>query len=255
MDRTSLFAELKRRVGDLSSGPLYKRLSAALLGLVQEGLLKPGTSLPAERDLAEGLDLARVTVRSAYRDLIAAGILESRQGSGTSVVAQAEKIEHPLWRLSSFSAEMRSRGQTPVAKVLSRAINNPTPEEAFLMGLEPSEEVLRLDRLRLADGRPLAIERAVVPLKFLGGRAAGEGSLYEALAAFGHRPVKAAQRLTAVVLDRSSARLLEVEPGAPALLIEQISRLVDQRVVEYTRSHFRGDAYDFITELKLGDNG
>lgn len=252
MDRTSLFDELRHRTRGVS-GPIYKRLSRAFSGLVQEGLLKQGAALPAERDLAEGLDLGRVTVRSAYRDLIAAGILETRQGSGTFVARNVERLEQPLWRLSSFSADMRSRGRTPVAKVLSRTVNMPTPEEALLMGLESSEAVLRLDRLRLADEQPLAIERAVVPVKFLDGEADGESSLYEALAAAGHRPVKAAQRLTAVVLDQSSARLLDVKPGAAALLIEQVSRLADGRVVEYTRSHFRGDAYDFVSEMNIGE--
>lgn len=130
----------------------------------------------------------------------------------------------------------------------------PTPEETFLLGLSVDEPVLRLDRLRLADGLPLAIERAVIPAKFLGEQAAGEGSLYDALNANGFRPVHALQRLTAVTLDLSSATTLDVQPGAPALLIERISRLADQRVVEYTKSHYRGDAYDFVAELKIGDD-
>jgi GntR family transcriptional regulator len=137
---------------------------------------------------------------------------------------------------------------------LSRAVNTPSPEESFLLGLGGDEPVLRLDRLRLADGLPLAIERAVVPIKFLGRDAGGEGSLYDALTASGHRPVRALQRLTAVTLDPSSAAILNVKSGAPALLIERVSRLEDQRVVEYTRSHYRGDAYDFVAELRIGDD-
>ena len=62
------------------------------------------------------------------------------------------------------------------------------------------------------------------------------------------------QRLTAVTLDPSSASILNVRAGAPALLIERVSRLEDQRVVEYTRSHYRGDAYDFVAELRIGDD-
>lgn len=130
----------------------------------------------------------------------------------------------------------------------------PTPEETFLLGLGVDEPVLRLDRLRLADGLPLAIERAVVPTQFLAEDAVGESSLYDVLTANGYRPVHALQRLTAVTLDPSSAATLDVKPGAPALLIERISRLADQRVVEYTRSHYRGDAYDFVAELKIGDD-
>jgi GntR family transcriptional regulator len=256
MDRTSLIAELNSRGlrdGDVS-GPLYKRLAQALTGLIQEGLLKPGTALPAERDLAEALQVGRVTVRTAYRDLLSIGTLESRHGSGTFVSQHVERIEQPLWRLSSFSADMRSRGRSPGAKILSRTVGKPAPEESFLLGLGLDEPVLRLDRLRLADGMPLAIERAVVPLKFLGEDVVSEGSLYDALAEHGFKPTRALQRLTAVVLDPTSAAILKVGPGAPALLIERVSRLEDQRIVEYTRSHYRGDAYDFVAELRIGDD-
>jgi GntR family transcriptional regulator len=256
MDRTSLIAEIDARgLRDTArSGPLYRRLAQALTGLIQEGLLKPGTALPSERDLAEALQIGRVTVRTAYRDLLNAGTLESRHGSGTFVSATVERMEQSLWRLSSFSEDMRSRGRVPAAKILSRAINTPSPEEAFLLGLGIDERVLRLDRLRLADGLPLAIDRSVVPIKFLGEHLGGEGSLYDALTASGNRPVRALQKLSAVTLDPSSAATLDVKPGAPALLIERVSRLEDQRVVEYTRSHYRGDAYDFVAELRIGDD-
>lgn len=256
MDRTSLIAELNGRGlrDSASSGPLYKRLALALTGLIQEGLLKPGTALPAERDLAEALQVGRVTVRTAYRDLLASGALESHHGSGTFVSQKVERMEQSLWRLSSFSADMRSRGRSPAARILSRTVSKPAPDEIFRLGLGVDEPVLRLDRLRLADGLPLAIERAVVPLKFLGEDRADEGSLYDALAEKGFRPVHALQRLTAVTLDPSSAAILDVQPGAPALLIERLSRLQDQRVVEYTRSHYRGDAYDFVAELKIGED-
>ncbi len=256
MDRTSLIAELNSRGlrGETVVGPLYKRLAQALTGLIQEGLLKPGAALPSERDLSEALEVGRVTVRAAYRDLLNAGTLDSKHGSGTFVSTKVERMEQSLWRLNSFSADMRSRGRVPAAKILSRGVSAPSPEEAFLLGLQLDEPVLRLDRLRFADGLPLAIERSVVPVKFLSEEAAGEGSLYDALAAKGNRPVRAVQRLSAVTLDPSSATALEVKPGAPALLIERISRLDDQRVVEYTRSHYRGDAYDFVAELRIGDD-
>ncbi len=255
MDRTSLIAEIEARgLRDTArSGPLYRRLAQTLTGLINEGLLKPGAALPSERDLAESLKIGRVTVRTAYRDLLNSGTLESRHGSGTFVSAKVERMEQSLWRLSSFSEDMRSRGRVPAARILSRTINKPSPEEAFLLGLGVDERVLRLDRLRLADGLPLAIDRSVVPVKFLDDTADGEGSLYDALTASGHRPVRALQKLSAVTLDATSAAALDVAAGAPALLIERVSRLEDQRVVEYTRSHYRGDAYDFVAELRIGD--
>jgi hypothetical protein len=80
----------------------------------------------------------------------------------------------------------------------------------------------------------------------------GSGSLYRFLAERGHRPVRATQRLSAVSLDTASAGLLDVPRGAAALLMERTSYREDDRAVEYTRSLYRGDTYDFVAELRDG---
>jgi GntR family transcriptional regulator, N-acetylglucosamine utilization regulator len=235
-------------------GPLYRQLAEGLQSLIDENALPPGAALPSEREMAEELALARITVRAAYKELMTRGCLEIRQGSGTFVANRVKRIEQPLWRLSSFSEDMRSRGMVPDARLIGRSVSSPSPNEVFILGLEQSEKVVRIDRLRLSDGVPMAIERAVVPEKFLGKEFRGKGSLYAALERRGFRPHRATQRLTAVVLGESEARMLGVEPGASSLQIERVSRLSDQRVVEYTQSQYRGDAYDFVAELNSGDN-
>lgn len=237
----------------MGPGPLYKRLAQGLQSLIDENTLTAGAALPSEREMAEELDLARITVRAAYKDLMARGSLQIRPGSGTFVANRVKHIEQPLWHLSSFSEDMRSRGMVPDARLIGRSISSPSPNEVFVLGLERSEKVVRIDRLRLSDGVPMAIERAAVPQKFLGENFRVKGSLYEILERRGFRPHRATQRLTAVVLGETEARMLGVEPGAPSLKIERISRLSDQRVVEYTQSHYRGDAYDFVAELNTGE--
>lgn len=255
MNRTSLIeAIVARGLHDpLRDGPLYKHLGRILTALIEEGLLAPSIGLPPERELAESLRIGRVTVRSAYKELLAQGIAEARHGSGTFVAERRVRISQPLWRLTSFSEDMASRGKEPDARVLTRKIDKPSPDEAFRLGIGLDSAVVRLHRLRLADGVPMAIERAVVPSHFLGGDTVGGNSLYDALAKHGYKPVRALQRLTAVTLDPANARLLNVSTGAPALLIERVSHLEDDRIVEYTSSHYRGDAYDFVAELKVGE--
>ena len=76
-------------------------------------------------------------------------------------------------------------------------------------------------------------------------------SLYESMASAGARPHKALQRMHACALPEFEARLLEAEAGEPALFLERISRTVEGRVVEFTRSHFKGDRFDFVAELNL----
>lgn len=238
--------------GDLSPGPLYRRLANAVGALIRTNRLAPNAALPPERDLAESLGLGRVTVRNAYKELIASGLVEQRQGSGTFVADRAGRISQPLWSLTSFSEDMVSRGKRPGARILTCRMDLPSPDEAFKLGVGAGVEVLRLERLRLADNRPMAIERAVVPASFIDIADFDGTSLYAALERRGHRPVQAMQRLTSVLATGEDAALLDVSEGAPVLVIERLSRLADERVVECTRSLYRGDAYDFVAELRTG---
>ncbi|WP_417415931.1 GntR family transcriptional regulator [Hoeflea sp.] len=234
-------------------GPLYIKLARALEKLISTQWLAPGQALPPERELAEGLSVARVTVRNAYKLLLESGDLEVRRGSGTFVTNRPVHIEQPLSDLSSFSQDMKLRGMEPGAAVLGCDTRPPSSEEALLFGVARQDMMMALDRLRLADGIPVAVERAVVPHRLIGGEQIGEGSLYNALARHGHRPVRAVQKLTAMIFEPIEAELLGVQPGTACLLIERVSRSADNRVVEHTRSHYRGDIYDFVAELTAGE--
>ena len=111
----------------------------------------------------------------------------------------------------------------------------------------------RVARLRLSGDAPLAIERATLSATTLPDPQAIGSSLYAALEKRGLRPVRAIQRIRAANLNEDDARLLEVSPGVAALNIERIGYLASGRVVEFTRSVYRGDTYDFVAELRLGE--
>jgi GntR family transcriptional regulator len=162
-------------------------------------------------------------------------------------------VEQPLSRLSSFTDDMRARGLVPSARVLARSAGPASPSESMALGLSPGEPVSRLQRLRLAGGVPMAIEHAVVPARFLPDPHLVEDSLYAALAARGHMPRRALERLHAVLLSPEQARLLKVAPGSAALYIERRSFMESGAAVEFTASYYRGDAYDFVAELSIGD--
>jgi GntR family transcriptional regulator len=121
----------------------------------------------------------------------------------------------------------------------------------MMLGVSPRDSVFRLARLRLADGVPMAIERAAVPARFVGEPARVGDSLYAALDAEGWLPVRALQRLRAAVLGAADAALLDVAEGSAALDIHRIAYLADGRCVEFTRSFYRADTYDFVAELTL----
>ena len=230
----------------LGRAPLYQRLQLALRGAIERQLLKPEDALPPERDLASDFDISRITVRKALDGLVAEGLLTRRQGAGTFV---AGRVEKQFSKLTSFSEDMESRGRSPRSEWLSKIESLVSPDESLTLGLSPGGRVYRFSRIRFADQMPMAIEESTVPGFALGSVEDVEASLYEALDNNGCRPVRALQRLRAVLFNAEQAKLLGIDQGAPGLLIERRGYLEDGRAVEMTRSWYRGDAYDFVAEL------
>lgn len=235
------------------SGPLYLKLRQTLEEAIQSGKLNHGDALPPERDLADYANISRVTVRKAVDDLVKDGLLVRRHGSGTFVVKPVSKVEQSLSRLTSFTEDMARRGLTTRAQWLDRGLFHPSPDEMMILGLPADALVARLGRLRIADDLPLAIERACISSEFLPDPAQVTGSLYAALGQRGCRPVRAVQRISAYNIKEPDAALLGVTAGVAGLSIERVSYLGSGRVVEFTRSLYRGDAYDFVAELTLSD--
>ncbi len=244
-----IFSASKLAGGD--SAPLYVRVKRLVNDAVSDGSLRAGDAIPSERDVAELLNVSRVTVRKAFTELVNEGQLTQKRGSGTYVGGPAQRLEQPLSRLTSFTEDMQLRGLTTHAEWLSRATELATPEEALKLSLSPSDRVVRLRRLRFANEVPMAIELAVIPERFLPDAAAVQSSLYAVLDQRGVRPVRALQRLRAINLAAAEARVLGVEKGAAALFIERLSYLADGHTVEFTTSYYRGDHYDFVAELAL----
>jgi GntR family transcriptional regulator len=240
-------------LNEMSPTPLYLQLQRLIQNLVSAGKLQSGEALPSERDLARQLGISRVTVRKAIAGLVDMGILIQHWGSGT-FIAPAKHVEQALSRLSSFTDDMIIRGLTPGTRVIERSCGPAAPKESMALGLSPGEKVSRLQRLRLADDVPMAIENAVVPARFLPDPEIVGHSLYAALAERGCVPRRALQRLHAVLLSAEQARLLDVPLASAALYIERRSFLEDGTPVEFTASYYRGDAYDFVAELSIGSN-
>jgi GntR family transcriptional regulator len=240
---------LAKAVGPLNAQgnlPLYQQLQRALRQAIENRTLAPDDALPAERDLAAEFGVSRITVRKALVGLVAEGLLVRRQGSGNFVSARVEKN---FAMLTSFSEDMRARGRTPRSVWLKRAAGTVTPEEALALRLSPGTPVYRFNRIRYADEAPMAIEYATIVATALPSLEAVDTSLYEALEVVGHRPVRALQRLRAVLLTGDQAQLLKAKPGEAGLLVERLGSLPDGRAIEFSQSYYRGDTYDFVAEL------
>jgi len=229
-----------------SAQPLYQQLQRALRGAIENRVIGPDDALPPERDLAEMLNVSRITVRKAIDELVEEGLLIRKQGSGTFV---SNRVEKNFAKLTSFSEDMRARGRSPRSVWLNRAPGTVTPEESLTLRSSPGTPVFRFHRIRYADEAPMAIEYATVIASCLQSLESVESSLYEALERTGNRPVRALQRLRAVLLTAEQAKLLKAQPGDAGLLVARVGYLKDGRAVEYSQSYYRGEIYDFVAEL------
>ena len=189
-------------------------------------------------------------MRKAVQDLVRGGMLVQRHGSGTFVAPRVKRVEQSLSRLTSFTEDMARRGMTVRSEWLDRGLYPPSPDEMMALGLSPSEQVARVARLRIADDTPLAIERASLSAA-RAARSAGDRRV--ALRRAGKDRQPAGARRAAHLGGQSrrrGCRLLGCRAGVGEPHIERISYLASGKVIEFTRSIYRGDAYDFVVELQ-----
>jgi GntR family transcriptional regulator len=244
-------AALSQSVGKLDEAsrlPLYQQLQRALREAIETRVLGPDDALPPERDLAVEFNVSRITVRKAIDGLVKEGLLVRRQGSGTFVCARVEKN---FSKLTSFSEDMRARGRNPRSVWLRKAGGTVTPEESLTLRASPGTPVYRFHRIRYADDAPMALEYATVLAACLPSLDAVDSSLYTALEQAGNRPVRALQRLRAVLFTAEQAELLQAKDKSPGLLVERLGFLKDGTTAEFTQSFYRGDIYDFVAELSI----
>jgi len=233
----------------ITDGPMPKhsQLKAILTELVTEEL-GPDSPIPSERELMHTYGVSRATVRKAIDGLIVDGVLQRAHGKGTFV--SRPRLESRL-HLASFSQDMRRRGLTPSTRLLTVQAAVPPPEVARSLQIGPRARAWQVDRVRLADDEPIALEHAWYPLKPLPDLDQHDlsGSLYELFATeYGLVIDHAEQTLWAEVAEGGHARLLHVAEQTPLLVFERESQAGDVPV-EYVVSRYRGDRYQIHMSL------
>lgn len=254
MTKSNVDAELLEfiRPKPNSSGSLYSQLARSISQAIHEGLLQDGDYLLPQRELAEVLDISRVTVRKAIQLLVDEGLLSQKQGSGTIVTSGGKQSIHKnLSVLNSFTEDMRSRGMEPSSEWVAKDIVRASPKEAMALNLSPSAQVCRFTRVRFASDTPMAYEIATVPATIINNVDDVKSSLYEALETRNARPTRALQTMTAKNADKIVASFLKIAESDAVLYIERQGFNDSNTPIEFTRSWYRGDIYDFVAELQL----
>ena len=227
--------------------PLYLQLAQGLRQAIGAGFVEGGNALPSERLLSEQTGASRVTIRRALEQLIGEGLIVRRHGSGTYL---APRIQQPGSELTGFSSDTQNRGASPGSVWIMKTLAPANEEQAIALGLKVGAPVVHLARIRLANGEPLAIEDAIVAADLLPPIDEIGDSLYAALAVKKNRPVRGSQRLTASLATSIEAGLLSIQENSEVLRIERRTFRHDGTPVELTRSAYRGDRYEFVSELR-----
>jgi GntR family transcriptional regulator len=238
-------------MASISAEPRYYAVKRHLLDLI--GSLEPGSTVPTERELATGWETSRTTVRQALADLVAEGRLVRRQGSGTYVAEP--KITWPLY-LASFTEQVRASGFAPSAELLAAQRVSADAELAERLGVSARTPVYRLERRRLADDRPIAVETSWLAARRFPGLMRlirNHGSLHEILAShFDTRLVRGEESIETAPATPREAGPLEVDVGTPMLVVSRQNFDGDGTVVEFGRTWFRGDRITLVTRLGSG---
>ena len=226
------------------SKPLHVTITERLAAAIASGALAPGARLPPERHLAESLGVSRMTVRQALGDLERDGLLRRVVGrAGGTFVCEPGSVR-PVGGAAGLSAELRRQGGGTAIEPISAEVEPAGRRVAAALEIKRSEKVVVITRLRLAAGKPLAVERSSLPAKRFSDIEDMDlgGSLYDLMGdGFGLRPVRAVERLELVEARPADVRALGVRREGPLLLVERIGFAADGTPVEFARDRFRAD--------------
>src|SRR5882724_4788544 len=231
--------------------PLYAQVESILAAEIAAGSLPAGTKLPNEDELVERYAVSRTTIRQTIQNLVRRGLIEIRRGKGTFVLQP--KITQELTELSGFVEDMQSLGRQATARLLDKRIVPAGDSVARQLAIATGTQVVRIQRVRLADDVPLSFDETYLPREI--GEKIIENDLetepiFTLLEQKYNTPlVEAEYRLEAVSADATVARALGIVAGSPIFLIERTSYTTGRQPVDYERLYYRGDQIRFVTRL------
>ena len=230
---------------------LYSRVETVLASEIADGDLKVGDQLPTEDSLIARFEVSRITVRRAIQNLVGRGLVEIRRGKGTFVAAP--KITQEFTELSGFVEDMHALGRKPTARVIGKKIVPADTAVASHLALTKGERVVRIHRVRLANGVPISFDETYLPLE-IGKKIITNNLKVEPIFSLLERKynvplIEAEYKLEAVAAEAEVAAALRVKQGSPIFRIERTSYSTGNRPVDYEKLYYRGDLVRFVTRL------
>jgi DNA-binding GntR family transcriptional regulator len=228
--------------------PLYFQLAQHFESAIRSGALKVGARLENEVQLAELLGLSRPTVRAAFLYLANKGLVVRKRGAGTLVAN--ERMDRNV-ELTSLFDDLAAAGRKPETRVLKAEVSHAGDQVAEALQLPERALVMSLERIRLADGEPMALMHNYLPagLVQLNIEMLEQHGLYELLRASGVGLYSATQRMGAKNASAAEARTLDETRGTALLTMERIAYDQAGRPVEFARHLYRASRYAFTTRF------
>jgi GntR family transcriptional regulator len=233
------------------SRPLHVSIADELTTAIADGRLTPGTRLPPERRLAAELGVSRMTVRQALGELERDGRVRRVVGRGGGTFVREPEDERSRAGAIGLSAELRRQGGATSVEPISAEVGPAGRRVAAALELDRSGRVVVITRVRLASGKPLAVERSSLPAHLfpdIEDMDLGDSLLALMADGFGVHPVRSVERLEVTDARPSDCRALGVRRAAPLLLVERIRYTADGTPVEFARDRFRPDRTRVVLE-------
>lgn len=230
--------------------PAYIRIRNSIKEEIDEGIWKIGQRLPSERTLSENFEVSRMTLRQAITLLVEDGILERRVGAGTFVASR--RVQEKMRGTTSFTEIIRSQGKEPSSKLISYEKVTPNSREVEHLQLSPKDKIIRMERVRYADGIPVVYEVASIPEKIISPFSQDEITehFFQTLTSNGYEISKSRQTISAKLASKNIANYLEIEQGAAILALTQVSFFTSGQPFEFVSSQYVGQRFEFYLENK-----
>jgi GntR family transcriptional regulator len=232
--------------------PFYQQLYEILRGKIVNGEWKPGDMMPPESELIEQYQVSRNTVRQVLDLLVQEGLIYRQRGRGTFV--SHPTLEQTMLRIISFTEDMEQRGFVPSTEVLSAQIVTEPSDIAGKLHMDEGEELAVIERLRLADGEPMSVEKSFLIHRYCPNILRydyARNPLRQVLERdYRIRLVHARQVIRAVMASDELAEILDIKMPSPLLFIERVTYSQDMFPVEYLEIFYRADRYSLYNELQ-----
>lgn len=226
----------------MSRIPRYQVIYEDLSSQITSGVLAPDAQLPSETALAERYGVSRMTVRQAVRQLEGEQLLTRRRGAGT-FVTQPRAQRRRLNRLESFADEVGVEAGRVLNIVRDRSTVRPPADVAARLKIPGRQDVVRIERLRLVDDVPAALQESWLPyalVPLLAREELVEGSLYRTLGQrYGLRLAWADQEVSASAATARQAGALDVDENSPLIVSTRLTHDDASVPVEFARSWAR----------------